>query len=273
MRISSIRLSTIIFFLAGICLSVGDDRSMAFGASRKARNKKDAVQPVALMPSDQGIPTRLLFEPGEELRYQVNYKGLPLGTSVLTFHGEALWQEQKTYHITFTTALPLVKDREDIYAEKETFLPLLVVRSVNKVGAFPEKIEEVYDQKKYSVVVSKKGAILSKRFVIQKESAIHNAILLAYAYRQRPDLEASPAHAVMLPTAHFSVLYKGKEVVKTPLGEFPAHVFTSNPPKFKLWISADEKRIPLKIENPATLGYSLEIKSIDYLADDTLREQ
>lgn len=207
--------------------------------------------------------SQLPFKPGERLEYEVRYKRLKLGESVLTFHGEKELGDNKVYHITFVTRIPAFKDTEELYAEKDTFLPVEVHRTIKKKLGFGDRIREVYDQENFSVDISQKSKLRSKEFSIQKDSPIQNAILLAYHYRTKKDFSASDRFKIALPTADFEVMFDGIEVIDTPLGEYRAYAFTSEPPRFRLWLSADQRKLPLKIENPSTLGYSLLIKSAD----------
>lgn len=203
------------------------------------------------------------FSKGESFTYDVMYKKVRLGKSILTFHGEKDMGDKKVYHISFYTIIPSFKDAEDLYADKKTFLPVEIHRSIKKKVGFDDRIVERYDQHNFRVDISQKSKLRSRKFSVQKESPIHNAILLTYYYRMQKVFYENDGLTVNLPLIDFKIIYRGIETIDTPLGEYQAYVFTSEPPRFKLWLSTDEKRIPLKIENPGTLGYSLVIKSID----------
>ena len=205
----------------------------------------------------------LPFQEGEKLTYEVRYNGLKVGRSILTFNGEKDLDGKSTYHITFFTNIPSLKDTEEIYADKDTFLPIEVRRKIKKKIGFSNSVVEKYDQKKFKVDISSKSKLRSKKFSIQRHAPIHNAILLSYYYRVKESFDENERIKVTLPTMDFEVMFKGLEAIKIPLGEYEAYAFTSDPPKFKLWLSADKKRIPLKIKNPGTLGYSLILKSFD----------
>ncbi len=205
----------------------------------------------------------LPFKNGESLTYEVRYKGLKIGESILKFHGEEELGGKKVYHVTFSTSVPAFKDTEELYAEKDSFLPIEVRRKIKKRIGFGDNIKEVYDQRNYRVDISQRSKLRSKDFFIKKDSSIHNAILLTYFYRMLERFDKNDKFKIRLPTIDLEVMFKGIETVETPLGDFQAYAFISKPPKFKLWLSADERRIPLKIYNPGTLGYSLVIKSID----------
>jgi len=200
---------------------------------------------------------------GERLVYDVYFKKLKLGTSVLTFHGEEQIEGQDVYHITFLTKAPTFTDREEIYAYKGSFLPYRVFRNIKRLGSFSTKITEEYDQEAFKVKIKKKGSFLSKELTIEKEAPISNAILLPYYYRLKKDVTENETFKVNLPTVDFDVALKGEDTISTSLGEYPVHVFTSVPRKFTFWLSADDKRIPIKIEGHNSLGYSLVIKSIE----------
>lgn len=219
---------------------------------------------VAIAHILESYAAQLPFSKGEKLTYEVRYKNLKVGESILTFHGRTGLGGKEVYHITFSTELVAVKDIEELYAQVDTLLPVEVHRKIKKAGAFTTEIKEIYDQQNFRVDIHKKTTLRSKDFSIEKDSSIHNAILLSYYYRTKTLFDKSEILKVTLPTVDFEVFFEGEEAIETPLGEYLAYAFTSNPLKFKLWLSADNKRIPLRIENPAALGYSLVIKSVEY---------
>ncbi len=210
-----------------------------------------------------GYAVDMPFKEGEKFIYEVKYNRLKVGKCILTFHGEEDLDGREVYHITLLTKIPSLKDTEELYADKSTFLPVEVHRKIKKRLGFNDKIKEVYDQQNFRVDISQKSSLRSKSFSIEKDSPLHNAILLTYCYRAKESFNKSERLKINLPTVEFEVMFKGIETIKTPLGKYRAYAFTSDPPKFKLWLSADEKRIPLKIERPGKLGYSLIIKSMD----------
>lgn len=204
------------------------------------------------------------FKKGETLTYEVKYKNVTIGRSVLEFRGEEMLRGRPVYRVNFLTNIPSFQDAETIYAGRNTFLPMEVDRTIKKKVGFNDEIKEIYDQSGHKVDISQKSKLRSRHFSIKRDSPINNAILLTYLYRTQTYFDKSERRKVTLPTVEFEVMYDGIETIETQLGEYKAYSFVSDPPKFKLWLSADEKRTPLKIENPSTLGYSLEIESIEY---------
>ncbi len=200
---------------------------------------------------------------GEKLTYSVYYKSTQIGTSILIFNGQKHSEGKDTYHITFITKVPGFKDVEEIYADKETFLPHRVYRRINQIIGFPTKITEEYNQEEFRVDITKKGKILSKKFSIEKNAPIHNAILLPYYYRNRDIPGQDQRLKVTLPKAEFDLLFKGKETMKTPAGEYVTYVFGSEPEQFTFWLSADKNRLPVKIESLTRRGYSLILRKVE----------
>jgi len=203
----------------------------------------------------------LPFQEGEELLYDVYFKALKVGESALVFHGEKKIDGNTFYHISFSTKLPTFEDTEEIYAYKESFLPFKVSRHIKRLGSFVTRIEEEYDQNAHKVTIKKKATFSSKELVIQKDAPIHNAILLTYFYRSKPVAEGEKTFKVTLPTVDFDISLKNKESIDTGLGEHDAYVFSAIPSKFTFWLSADDKKIPLKIDSHTAMDYSLIINS------------
>lgn len=205
---------------------------------------------------------RLPFNPGEKLIYNVYYKMIRVGKSVLTFHGDKIIDGQSFYHITFETNLHAFSDFEDIYAYKETFLPYKVFRHVKRIGAFPTEIEEEYDQKAFTVRIKKKEKFFPRDFTIKRSGPIYNAILLPYCYRANPGV-INEKFKVILPTKEFDVTLKKEEMLRTPLGRCDTYVLTGAPSKFTFWLAKDEKMTPLKIKSHTRLDYTFIIKAVE----------
>lgn len=221
------------------------------------------IQPADEEHSEVSLP----FCKGEYLIYDIYYKRVKIGKSVLIFHGERKIDGKVVYYITFSTHLPAFEDVENIYADRETFLPFRIHRRLKRLGGFPVTITEEYDQETFEVKIKKQGKRpFSKKIIIEKDAPIQNAILLPYYCRTKPVITENQKFKVTLPTADFDMVFKGKETVRTGLGKHPAYVFTSIPSKFTFWLSADKKRLPLKIESYNVCGYALVIRSIGDVA-------
>lgn len=212
---------------------------------------------------DNPYVSELPFSKGEAFSYGVKYKGINAGRSTLIFHGEEQLGNRDVYHITFSTRVGIVTDKEELFADRETFLPVEVHRLFKKFGTFTENIIERYNQKDFRVDIEKKTRFRLRNISIKKDSPIHNAILLTYLYRAKDAFVKGERHKITLPSAEFEVTFDGIETVKTPLGDFSAYRFSSSPYNFQFWLGIDEKKLPLKIENPGRMmEYSLELDEL-----------
>lgn len=232
---------------------------LAQSVNNSSQINKDSLNQATLNTQKKELP----FSVGEKIVFNVHYKGLKIGKATLTFHGEKEFKGKKAYFITFYTNTPYFKDLEEIFAEKETYLPLQVYRQITRLGNFAMTIKEDYDQENYSIKIMRKNWFSSKDFTIDKSSVIHNAILLSYYYRLKPEFKKEDKFLVNLPTKKFDLLFRGKKNITTPLGDSEAYLFEANSANFRFWLEDNEKRIPLRIESPGMFGYCLTIADIN----------
>lgn len=161
--------------------------------------------------------------------------------------------------IVFETSLLRFSDKEKIYSDPQSFLPVRVERQiVNWFGR--EKIIEDYDQENFTLTIIKTKGKAAQKTVLKKEGQVHNAILLPFYLRRINELIPGWELAAILPNRKFLIKLVSLGEVSVPAGKFKAYYFESEPAHFKIWISADERRIPLKIEGLGSLGYSLAMK-------------
>ncbi|MFH1782056.1 MAG: DUF3108 domain-containing protein [Candidatus Omnitrophota bacterium] len=205
----------------------------------------------------------LPFSKGERLMYDVKLNGVTIGSSILTFYGEKEINGKAAHHINFYTLIPSLKDSEDIYGDTESFLPMEVHRNLKKKLGFNETIIEVYDQENFRIDITSKSKLRSRKLSIERDAPVHNPILLSYFCRAKASFTKEDSFDITLSRTKFQVYYDGKKEIKTPLGKQLAHVFTSDPKKFTLYLSDDDRKTPLMIDSPGTLGYSLVIRSIE----------
>jgi hypothetical protein len=259
--------------LVNISSKTGNGPIKSFDYRKKAviRNFVDALHDISIATVDKTMSkgaeeTAVAFLGGERLIYDVYYAGLKAGESVLTFHGERDLGNQKAYYITFSTELPFLKDYEEIYACKDTFLPLKINRRIIKLGGLSrEHIEEVYDQKNFTVTITKDKKNPENSMIIQKNGPIYNAILLTYYYRANPDIRKRRDFEIVLPTQEFKIRISRQDDIETPSGKYLVDVFTSEPSKFTFYLSKDSRRLPVKITSHTALNYALVLKEKDGL--------
>jgi len=193
---------------------------------------------------------------GEEIIYDVKLGEINLGRARFSNLAKVEFRGKMVNLVTFQTKLARFSDTEKIYSDPETFLPLRVERDIF-VWPKVEKIAEDYDQKNFSLTITKIQGSRQERILFQREGSIHNAILLPYYVRRMAKLHPGWTLKANFPTRQFEIKLVGTENVKTPAGTFKSYYFQSNPRRFEIWISADERRIPLKIKGSSGLGYTM----------------
>lgn len=228
-------------FLVGVC---------KFNSSNKVEicNFKSVFS--KNLPQEPDIP---LVQ--EKITYDVSLGKLRLGRAVFNSIGNVPINGDP-YLITFETRLARFMDLEKIYCDPKTFLPLKIERSIRN-WFNSEQITEVYDQHKFILQITKNN---KEPLVITKQGPIHNAILLPFFVRRIPELDIGWSLLINLPVRSYTIKLVSIDELKVPAGRYTAYHFKSEPKQFEIWISVDEKRIPLKIEGFGALGYSLAMK-------------
>ena len=196
---------------------------------------------------------------GEKITYHIQLGKLNLGKAVFEHLPNTKLQGKKVNLMTFETRLARFTDLERIYSDPENFLPLRVERYIS-TWPFPEEITEDYDQEKFLLVIKKIKNNKQEELIIKKYSVINNAILLPYYVRDIAKLEVGYNLTAGLPTQEFIIELVGIEEIEVPAGKFMTYHFESRPKKFEIWVSADERRIPVKINGLSGLrglGYTL----------------
>lgn len=158
--------------------------------------------------------------------------------------------------LTVETKLTQFKDTERIYSDPETMLPLRVERDISN-WFIREKITEAYNQEGFTLTIIKNNGGKQKKTVIRKDGHIHNAALLPYAVRRISKLDIGQILIANLPNRKFEIKLVSIDDVRVPAGNFKAYHFISTPKQFEIWISADERRIPIRIEGKGVFGYSM----------------
>ena len=196
---------------------------------------------------------------GEKIVYAVTMGKVSLGQAVFTHLAPAQLNGKKVSLMTFETKLVRFRDLETVYSDSDSFLPLRVER---RISSWPilEKITEDYDQEKFILTIRKNKGGKDAEFIVRKNSPIHNAIILPFYVRKMDNLGPGWQMTVNLPTRQFQIKLISIEEIKIPAGTFKAYRFESNPKRFEIWLSADERKIPLKIKGTGAFGYTLIMK-------------
>lgn len=199
---------------------------------------------------------------GERIVYDVKLGNVNLGHAIFTYVGGERLNGRKAALMTFHTQAAGLDDKERIYSDAVTFLPLRIERSI-RMWARKEEIVEEYDQERFILTVTKQSSSAPQVTSFQKDGQIHNAIMLPFYVRCIPQLAPGWSFVARLPQQNFAINLTGVEEVAVPAGTFTAYHFESVPRKFEIWITTDQRRIPVKLIGSGALGYSLLMKKYD----------
>ena len=201
---------------------------------------------------------------GEKIVYNINLGNVCLGKASFNHLAGVELEGKLVSRMTFETRLVRFRDLETIYSDSNSFLPLLVERDISN-WPIREKITERYDQKNFTLTVIKNKGRKKEQLVIKKDSPIHNAIMLPFYIRRITKLDVGWLMVADLPNQRFEIKLMALEEVKVPAGTFKAYRFESVPRRFEIWLSADERKIPLKIKGSGAFGYTFIMKEYSAL--------
>ena len=192
---------------------------------------------------------------GEKIFYNIN----PVGVSTFADQGIVDLGNIKVHKVIFHTQAMGLNDTETIYSDPATSLPLRVERQIKWLFK-KEYIVEEYDQEHFTYTMTKfkQGKIVEKHSYAE-DGPIHNAILLPFHLRNVKDLHIGWTLKVRVPQ-EFTVTLSSIDDIVVPAGKFKAYHFTSEPVKFEIWISQDDRRIPIEIKELSGLNYAMKMK-------------
>jgi len=197
---------------------------------------------------------------GQEALETITYNIKPVGLCVYQNFGPVEYRGNKANLIVFKTNLPGFEDKEVIFSEAQTRLPIFVDRDISILFR-DEHITEEYSSRDFTLKVTKfqKGGKVDG-YSLKRKGPLQNAILLPFSLREAPELKIGGVFNVIL-LKEFKVKVEGVEEVDVPAGRFKAYHLTSAPKKFEIWISADKNKLPIKIKGIGALPYALEMKT------------
>ena len=196
---------------------------------------------------------------GERMLYDIKIGSIYLGKAEFHHVSRVDFAGKPANLVTFKTELARFTDLEKIYSDASSFLPLRVERFVS-TWPVPEEIIEVYRQDDFTLNIKKIKGDKQESVVIKKDSVIHNAVMLPFYVRMMPRLSVGWSMRATLPNQSFQIKLVSIEDVTVPAGTFSAYYFSSEPAKFEIWVSADSRRIPLKIKGAGLMGYTLVLR-------------
>lgn len=206
----------------------------------------EATPSVSQRPKQETHQSLFPFKEGEKVIYDIKSMGVRAGEAVLTFHGVQKLHGKNFYLITFKASAVNFFDEEKIYADIETFYPLIVLRDLNIWGK-KEKIKEEYDAQKGIIKITKNHGRKTTEQVIKKSGMIDNIYCFIYRYRKDGKFDPGDSLVIHLPTTDVTIDLVKLTKLKTANEIFDAYFMETVPPKYKVWFGTGEEKIPLRI--------------------------
>ena len=201
------------------------------------------------------------FKKNERMSFEIFLFGLKFGKSDIIFRGETKLEGKDVYLIESNSDTLNYKGKELIYVERKGFFPLRVERDLVFLGS-KEIIIEDYSLADNSVTIKKTVGKNTKTTVIKKDNDIQNSISLIYLCRILNIFDRNVLIDVNLPTREFKLKVKKDQKITVPLGRFESFLFEDEGKNFRVWISKDKKRLPLRFDfNSALKRYSMRLVS------------
>jgi len=197
----------------------------------------------------QGVGDKQAFETGEVICFGVYSNGiLKVGSGRLELKGPVIGEKETFRHVDFKVTSFSVNDHEMILGKEDFTSPVRVIRDIRVFGR-DEDIVERYSAEGRRVVIEKKvEGRQAVETIIESERPLDNVLLLIYRLRRDPALSVGREFTIHLPTTVFKLVVKEKKPIRVPLGRFDAFYIESIPKKYRIWLSADSRRLPLRIQ-------------------------
>lgn len=196
---------------------------------------------------------------GEKISYDIKLGAFTIGTSSFNYVSKTQINGRLLNLMTLETKIPQFSDLEKIYSDPETSLPIKVEREISGLLR-KEVIVEDYDQKNFTVNISRKTLLNTQKTALKRSGPIQNAILLPHYIRRMPNLAVGQTIPVNLPKYELKITLESIETIEIPAGSFKAYHFISTPRQVEIWITADERKIPIKLQGVGNYVYLMVMK-------------
>ena len=204
------------------------------------------------------------FTVGETLKYDLKVNVIKAGHAKLQVIGEEIVDENQTYHIKYTVKsnryvdrLFYVRDQVDSWLDKNGLFTRKFMKNIRE-GSYRYKLEA-----KMNYIDS---TLTSEDEVFQIDSEIRDPFSLFYYLRSIPLKVGQKLSFKTFDNGQFvdfHIIVHRKENVRVPAGRFRCLViepYRKGKTLFKqkgdmrIWLTDDERRLPVKIETKATFG-------------------
>ncbi|MBU2948519.1 DUF3108 domain-containing protein [Zobellia uliginosa] len=214
------------------------------------------------------------FDPGEWLKFRMHYGFLNASYATLHVKSDVV-DDVPVYHVVgrgettgFASVFFKVDDTYESYFGQEDGKPYRFIRKINE-GGYTKDIEINFDHKQDKAVLNDKKH--NKKYNFDLQDSIQDLISAFYYLRNNYEpSELVVGEAVKLKMLYdddgifnFKLKYLGTEVLKTKFGKVECFKFRplvqsgrvfKEKESLSLWVSADDNRIPIRIQADLTVG-------------------
>jgi len=200
-------------------------------------------------PVKAAVPPQESVFKGEVITFGVYSGGVfKVGSGRLELKGLIEERGEVCQHVDFKAESLSVNDREVVLGRHDFSSPVRVVRDVRVFGRDEDIVERYSADARHVDIDKKVEGRKAESIVIDSQKPLGNVLLLIYRLREDPDLSVGKTYDIDLPTASFKLSVVEKKPIKVPLGRFEAFYVESMPKKYRIWLAADSRRLPLKIQ-------------------------
>ena len=192
------------------------------------------------------------FQPGETVLFAIKKFGVRVGEASLVYKGPVSFSHGQALLAVFTATSMNFFDKEEIYFDPQTFLPVFVKRDLNIWGQ-KEQITESYVPGG-KVIIKKESRGQVTQSTIEKKTALDNIYCFMYRYRKEGDFRVGNKVSMHLPTGDVSLKILKKETIQAGGQRHDAFYMQSDSGEFRLWFDAGPHKIPLRIDGAIGLG-------------------
>ncbi|MGB2128540.1 MAG: DUF3108 domain-containing protein [Flavicella sp.] len=232
----------------------------------------------AFAQAQSGAKSENAYQDSEFLKYRIHYGIINAGYATLKVHEVA---KDSAFHFVgkgWTVGVSdwffKVRDRYESYIDAKTQLPTHFIRDINE-GGYKIKRDIYFDHSNNKVTIED-----HKKDTIYKVDAfqVHDMISGFYSLRNHPIDTLKIGESISIDmffdgeTNPFKLVFLGEDILKTKFGKIPCYklrpmvqsgrVFKAKE-SVTLWVSADNKRIPLRIKADLAVG-SLKVDLTSY---------
>ena len=215
------------------------------------------------------------FKIGESLQYHAEFNRVRVGEAELKVSAIEEINTIKSYHIIYVAKtkgladrLFKIRDQIDIWIDKEGFFTHRLIKNINQ-GNYKNQIDVKFNYKKSIATTSTKEVAIDFK--------ARDSFSLFYYLRTIP-LKENEIMSFSSFEGKRIVDYKlqitGNEIIRTELGNFSCKVIRpyqegknlfKNQGDIQIWISDDQKRLPVKIQIKMKFGsMTLLLKKVSY---------